>query len=48
MHEFFHIFGLCADHDAHLNFLSILNDNALTQQIGSMFRRAHSYIKRKK
>ena len=47
LHEFLHLFGICADHDAHLNFLSLIGDNAIINQMGLTIRQAHLYIKTK-
>lgn len=45
MHEVLHIFGICADHDAHLNLLSILGDNAIVNQISHTFNFLRLYFR---
>lgn len=47
MHEFLHLFGFCADHNAHLNLLSFVGDNVIVNQINLFFKQVYSYIVRK-
>lgn len=45
MHEFLHFFGICADHDAHLNLLSLISDNAIVNQISHTFNSIRLYFR---
>ena len=45
MHEFLHVFGICADHDAHLNLLSIIGDNAIMNSISTSTKQTINYVK---
>jgi hypothetical protein len=47
LHEFLHIFGICADHDAHFNLLSIIGDSSIMNNISLSTKQIITYVKTK-